>query len=122
MIEYPKDCFYYHSSIIYYRTESIPLSIMDYSEQQEGFGIDVYMKKEKIMKDTSDFEEFDRKRSIFGTWLEDTHDKLTDCINHDLKYMNLHLKFKKKPDLKIIETFIESNFKILKHIFIVVLS
>jgi hypothetical protein len=80
------------------------------------------MKKEKIMKDTSDFEEFDRKRSIFGTWLEDTHDKLTDCINHDLKYMNLHLKFKKKPDLKIIETIIESNFKILKHIFIVVLS
>ncbi len=36
--------------------------------------------------------------------------------------MNLHLKFNKKPDLKIIETFIENNFKILKHIFTVVLS
>lgn len=84
--------------------------------------MDVYTKNEKIIIDTSEFEEFDRKRSIFGTWLEDTQDKLMDCINHDLKYMNLHLKFKKKPELKIIEAFIESNFKILKHIFIVVLS
>jgi hypothetical protein len=34
--------------------------------------MDVYTKNEKIIIDTSEFEEFDRKRSIFGTWLEDT--------------------------------------------------
>ena len=33
-----------------------------------------------------------------------------------------HMKFNKKPELKLIESFIENNFKILKHIFIVVLS
>lgn len=45
---------------------------MDYSQQKDGFGMDVYAKKEQMSKIDYDFEEFDRKRSIFGTWIEDT--------------------------------------------------
>jgi hypothetical protein len=89
VIEYPEGTFYLHKTQILCRNEPLPLKVVDYHGK-------------------SGMEEFDKSVSVFKEFIEDTRNKASDCLDHDLRCIEWSLI--SKHDIIEVREFIQDNY------------
>jgi hypothetical protein len=112
VIEYPKGTFYFHKAVVHFRQEEVPLKLLepaaDGGEQQVAANII--------------FGFFDKQKSVFSGWAEDSEQMLFKCAEHDLRNLDLPLLFQDAKERVEGLGFIERQIKQLKDVFVYVSS
>lgn len=97
------DEYTFHNCVVHFRTESLPVNVVN-SE----------ISKNKPV--------FVKPASVFADWRQDTDSKVTKCIDHDLKNLNLSSLYQDKETATTIGKYITQNFRRFKHAFVCCLA
>lgn len=82
------------------------------------YRIEDIMSFTKEMKSFKQVRKFEKDKSVFKDWEEDTPNSLRRCVDHDLNCWKIRDRKIVKPseDLNNCEKVIEDHFELLKHI------